>query len=176
MPNLSLRCIHTENPKIENAFVNVAWSVQADFLKVDFHVKSPEPIRSSTDFPAGNWGLWEFDVVEIFLRPTGTQTYYEFQLSPLGQRFELEIIEPRKTWNTDYRSQFKGEVNALEANEWTASFEIPLQKVGGETSKNFEGNFNAILGSKGLRTYWSAFLPMQEQPDYHLPQYFKKMS
>lgn len=179
MPTLSLKCVHAEKVKIPNSSVQVTWDAKPGFLNVEFRVQSPEAIRTHDEFPEGNWGLWEFDVVELFIRAVGTHPYYEFQLSPLGQPFELEITEPRKIWNTHYRSRFKGSAQVLNDKEWTASFEIPLDSLGAYvetcTSLALEGNFFAILGSPGARTYWSAFLPEQEQPDFHTPQYFKKI-
>lgn len=173
MPTLSIPCIHAEKPQTINASIEVTWNANAEFLRVEFHVKSSEPIRTHSDFPEGNWGLWEYDVVEVFLRPVGAKHYYEFQLSPLGQAFELEISEPRKKWDASYRSQFKGEVKILGEKEWTASFEIPLKAIG--DAQSYEGNFCAILGSPQTRTYWSAFLPKTDQPDYHQPQHFKQI-
>ena len=132
-------------------------------------------------------GLWEFDVVEVFV--TGTKNknnlpYYEFIVSPESQFFELEILDPRKKVNENYKSNFsfKSLVQKKDTSLlWNVEIQIPLQKIGFDLQetvdeKCIKGNAFAILGEPQEREYWSLFLPKQEKPDFHLPQFFKSLS
>jgi hypothetical protein len=129
-------------------------------------------------------GLWEFDVVEIFVTASSNKNalpYYEFIVSPEDQFFELEILEPRKKTNENYKSGFlfKSEIQKKETSLlWNVEMKIPLEKIGVDLKKkesevHLRGNAFAIFGEPHEREYWSLFLPRQENPDFHLPQFFK---
>ncbi len=151
-------------------------------LKVDFRVTAAAlNVNKKLLKDASQDGLWNWDVVEIFLASQGSQgkraTYYEFQVSPLGQFFELEIFEPRKRVNPDFKSGIQ--VNAVIESEtpalWDATLYIPLAPIGHKPGNEIIGNICACLGTEKKREYYSAFLPPQERPDFHLPQYFQKL-
>lgn len=155
-------------------------------LKVQFSVlsKVPANVNPALPFDQAAPGLWNTDVVEIFLRLSHDGPYYEFQVSPLGQFFELEIIRPRVELNSEYKSHGKFEAQSLSSTEgeysWSASFLIPLQSFPSFTQNEFkieklEGGLFAILGTPQQRSYYSAFLPPQRVPDFHKPEFFKKL-
>jgi hypothetical protein len=53
---------------------------------------------------------------------------------------------------------------------------IPLREYEWDGSAaSIQGGLFAILGAAGARDYWSAFLPQQEKPDYHLPAWFRPL-
>lgn len=134
--------------------------------------------NSALSLDRSQWGLWEWDVVELFVRANSrSPTYYEFQLSPLGQFFELEIFEPRKRFNQSFESGFRHEVTPPDIEgRWRATFRIPLARLGWDgRPESIQGNGFAILGEPASKTYWSLHLPMQLKPDYHLPQYFRPL-
>ena len=128
------------------------------------------------DQPA--WGLWETDVVEVFIKSESCDVYYEFQVSPLGQFFEMKILKPRKEFDTTYRSGMKFGVAAGKSDGcWTAWLEIPMMQPDWNTApQNWTGGAFACLGPKGQRSYFAAFLPDQAIPDFHLPEYFKPIA
>lgn len=141
-------------------------------LVAQFEVRE-QPIRANPAFSteSSQWGLWEWDVVELFVQASAAApTYYEFQVSPLGQFFELEIFEPRKRFNRDFASGFRAHAKTLSSADWNAELVIPLRAIGWDGDpQSLKGNAFAVLSS----TYWSLFLPPQQKPDFHLPQYFK---
>jgi hypothetical protein len=168
-----------------------------------FWVRQSTPVvdsNHSTD--QSIWGLWEKDVVEVFVGvapplTTGAsplaplpQAYWEFQVSPLGQWFELKILEARKNLDRNAASGFKKSATRTGADSWEATLEIPLgifkdllapASQSGDTtdlsspwlSRSLIGGAFAILGPPSQRTYLALHLPKQEKPDFHLPGFFK---
>lgn len=73
-------------------------------IRICFEVNQSEESRIVNEgfsVNTSSHGLWDFDVVEFFVS-TGSSfqevisaPYYEFQVSPLGQFFQLKIISPR---------------------------------------------------------------------------------
>ncbi|MBI3542235.1 MAG: hypothetical protein HY075_03035 [Deltaproteobacteria bacterium] len=146
-------------------------------LSARFEV-SGQPSRVNAALPTDGpqWGLWDWDVVELFVAASKEPTYHEFQVSPLGQHFELEIFEPRKRFNRDFRSGFTHSATRTADDRWSAQLAIDLSKLGwtGERA-DVRGNAFAILGAPGAKTYWSLSTPPQAKPDFHLPEHFKPL-
>ncbi len=144
-------------------------------LKVRFEVRSSKSphVNPALSLSGSQWGLWDWDVVELFLR-VGPEAYYEFQVSPLNQHFELKIFEPRKRFDRDFTSGFTHRAFGLNGGQgWGAEMDIPLHALGGSPGAvDLIGNAFAILGAGVERTYWSLHLPPQEVPDFHLPERF----
>lgn len=117
-----------------------------------------------------NWGLWEFDVFEVFLQIRGENNdpYFEFQVSPLGQEFSLKILEPRKDFLENKEIFFQTQSEVFPDN-WQASFEIDLTDKLNPGDKLF-GNFHAVLGPKENRNYYSLMISGKiNHPDFHIP-------
>lgn len=160
----------------DSSYVNSTLSIEERCLKVNFEVNNPTPyFNPSFDKHSSQWGLWDFDVVEIFVSSHGSNKYFEFQLSPLSQYFELEIFEPRKKFNKNYKSHSIYESTLEENGAWTGFISIPLESIGCKEEDIIVGNMFACLGPPEKRRYFSAFLPIQEIPDFHLPQYFRPL-
>ena len=52
--------------------------------------------------------------------------------------------------------------------------EIPLKELGWKGNPaTITGNAFAILGAKGVRRFYSAYLPRQRKPNFHQPSFFK---
>ncbi len=163
------------------------------------------PKLSKTDSAKG---LWEGDVVEIFIKPRENDArYYEFEVSPLGQYLEVEILEPRIEVNFDFRSQVSVQ-SALISSEsgcqigtsdqtpkplsgvikpeigkktWKSQISVPLWNLYAEgvaltetDLAQLSGGCFACLGKPENRSFWGVFLPKQNQPDFHLPQFFRR--
>lgn len=183
MDKKKLKLIYPEDCREQLPQVSFKSSIFRDDLCFEFEVRAKELFTNATlphEKPA--WGLWDWDVVEVFIQPNLFKTdYYEFQLSPLGQFFELEIFEPRVSWNDHFRSNLKVESQVEDKNDfylWLAKLSVPKSVLGlmASTVENeLKGNAFAILGSAENRTYWSLHGPRQSVPDFHRPQYFGKL-
>lgn len=122
-----------------------------------------------------NWGLWDFDVVEIFIQNRKLDDemyapYLEFQVSPLNQPFALDIIKPREKYFSPEVIDFETKVDVA-INKWKTNIKIklPFDVI------SLYGNFHACLGTKEKRQYFSLNPNKEERPDFHLPKNFIKL-
>ncbi len=173
----SLRLVH---PELSPAGIDlqVAMQLHGGDLQVEFQVRTPEPlfVNPALTGKGSHWGLWDWDVVELFLS-VSDECYYEFQVSPLGQFFELQIFEPRKRFNRQFHSPgAKFTASSLTPDGWNAQMRLPLQALRWDGNlRKLRGNAFAILGPPEKKTYWSLFLPQQAQPDFHRPEFFQQL-
>jgi hypothetical protein len=151
--------------------VNVQLKIENGFLVANFKVKTPT--RYTKDPLGPNEFPYNFDVVELFVTASETNyPYYEFEVTPLGQTYQVEIQAPGKfIGGVDLGLQSRAKISGL---EWIAEIKIPLVKIQGlgDPSK-LKGNAFGVFGKKLERTYWSLNLPPQKKPQFHLPQYFR---
>lgn len=150
--------------------VQVRWQVSANSIDIKFQVEKPPTHDWVCDkrfsLSTSNWGLWEYDVVEFFYRNVTESQYHELQVSPLGQRFHLNIIEPRKRFYSPIEMSWQQQV-CCEERIWFTQIQIPHD--GG----SIEGNFHAILGATDKpRHYFAYKVNPEQQVDFHKPQNF----
>ncbi|WP_156108965.1 hypothetical protein [Hymenobacter sp. APR13] len=124
-----------------------------------------------------NWGLWEHDVVELFLqaRPYPDVTsgpYLELQLSPLGQPFALVVEEPVRRYAAPETLAFLHENVPGEAS-WRVR--VAVQVPGYAPGAPLFGNLTACLGPAEARTYWGLQLNAGPEPDFHRPTDFRQL-
>jgi len=181
MKKLSL--IYSENKRLKPPSVFYKYSQSENFLTIQYRITN-SPIFADQYRPKNRscFGLWMMDVVEFFGRLKGNPTYYEFQVSPYGQFFELEVIEPVKRIDLDYKGELKKSASiSKNKTSWNAKMIIPIESLMGNRIESFskpiiEGNFFAILSKPFNRFYFSAFLPkIKKNPNFHQPKYFKKL-
>ncbi len=122
-----------------------------------------------------NIGLWNFDVVEVFLRkgnPNGE--YLEVQVSPLGQKYALKVISPRletlPVQELDFHSTQRETSNGFEVSIKLSYAELP-----GEDGDIY-GNVFACLGTPDNRCYYALNINKEETPDFHRPDLFLNLS
>jgi hypothetical protein len=161
--------------------VGVDLHLVGSLLIARFSVRRSAEVYVNSALPKGEsqWGLWDWDVVELFLSCGGQASrlpYYEFQVSPLGQHLELEILEPRKKVNRDFRSGLRCSARVSPGKGWEGELSVSLDRLGwkGDAS-TLVGNAFAIVGPPTERTYWSLFLGPQQKPDFHLPHEFRPL-
>jgi hypothetical protein len=174
----AFQLVHPENAAHATR-VDADIRLEGSRLSARFQVRSARPVSSNPGLPSNQsqWGLWDWDVVELFVSCTpGRLPYYEFQVSPLGQHFELEIHEPRKRFNREFRSGFTYSARHLSGGDWDAEMSIPLTRLGWDGDPaSITGNAFAILGPSDARTYWSLFEGQQVKPDFHIPHRFHRL-
>jgi len=114
-----------------------------------------------------------FDAVEVFVTASETNfPYYEFELSPYNQQFQVEILDLKKPFKENADLGMKSSVTKTDEG-WRGEIHIPLP-AGTDITK-LRGNLYAILGKKPNRSYWSTFLPTQLKPNFHQPQFFQPL-
>jgi hypothetical protein len=125
--------------------------------------------RFSKELPYRNWGLWEQDVFEVFLQPGGTKCpYYEFQVSTLGQGFQLTIYKSRQIYSTPIEKLY--DFNAeLDHEYFRGTFKFDLRHSFFKGRKIHAGLF-ACLGSP--RHYFAHYDNKDDIIDFHRDNLF----
>lgn len=156
--------------------VTVLFELNGTHLHVQFKVKAKvinaKPHLGDQEFP------YQRDVVEIFISVEGNSDslpYYEFELSPLGQTFEVRVDDLRKPYATHLKMGVFYRVERS-AEGWTGEMRIPLENLGWNGDlKNIVGNAFAIQGKAPNRSYWSLFTPPMKKPNFHRPEFFRPL-
>jgi len=124
--------------------------------------------------------LFNGNVVELFIcttaRPAQTpRPYYEFEVSPYNQQLQV-LIDKNGKFNEKWTTpNFKHSATIWpDRPGWDATMEIPIKDLAwnGDPA-TLVGNAFAILGAKGMRRFYSAYLPRQPKPNFHEPNFFK---
>jgi hypothetical protein len=160
----------------EGEATRVRYSLTDDTLIVTYEVTT----RDINPEKMGDSEIYNGNVVELFIcttaRPAQTpRPYYEFEVSPYNQDLQVLIDKNGKfneKWNT---ANFKHSATIQpDRPGWDAVMEVPLKDLAwnGEPA-TLAGNAFAILGAKGARRFYSAYLPRQQRPNFHEPGFFK---
>jgi alpha-galactosidase len=128
----------------------------------------------STEAPTH--GLWNKDVVELFLKPKAREDYYEIEVSPLGQWLDIHILEPHAQLDFQWssRAQLKAALNNQE-RIWSVFLCLPCESMGDvfpEVGGAWRLNFCRIAGARPNREYLSWRPTFTEKPDFHAPASF----
>ena len=153
--------------------VEVTAALANDALIARFSVSTPS-LNAKKSLGPGEYP-YQFDVVELFVTfSDGGFPYYEFEVSPLNQTFQVRIVSARE--HHEGVDLGLASTAAIVPDGWSAELRIPLKSLGweGDPAK-IRGNFYSTLGPRGQRSYWSTFLPKAAKPDFHQPQYFKPL-
>jgi hypothetical protein len=162
--------------------VRVSLEQACDKFLVEFIVekKGLDPwhiLKSTSCDHYGNWGLWEGDVVEVFIQGREDAEallapYLELNVSPNGHRFALVVQKPRQTFYTPIQLDFKSVVchtthDGGELWKTSINFDLPEQIKG----KLFI-NFNCCLKCSGETEYYGLNLANTGKADFHRPEVF----
>ena len=126
------------------------------------------------------WGLWEYDVVEVFIGAEldKINRYKEFEVSPQNAWVDLDVDRDRAdrevdwTWDAGMRSKSRVD---KDKKQWVCEIAIPWKSIGGaKPAKGSEYRLNLyrIEGAEP-RTYitWQAV----NSPSYHTPAAFGRL-
>lgn len=155
-----------------NHKVLVDWKLEGEYVHFDFEVRNYTPHQNKefgNDYKE-NWGLWNTDVVEVFIKRNDSQDYLEVQTSPLNQPFGLIIEEPRVKWHIPKVLDLAVS-NITLAGIWKSTLSIGLNFIPG-TSNHFIGNCFACLGREESREYFALNINTEKTPDFHRPELF----
>ena len=148
-------------------------SLSDDALIARFSVSTPS-MNAKKVLAAGEYP-YQFDVVELFVTfSDGGFPYYEFEVSPYNQTFQVRIVSAKK--HQEGVDLGLTSTAAIVTGGWDAELKVPLKPLGwdGDPSK-IRGNLYSILGQGRARSYWSVFLPKAAKANFHQPQYFKPL-
>jgi len=125
-------------------------------------------------------GLWDLDVVEVFIAPADINHYFEVEVSPLQEWLdvELHVKGNKREANWDWHSKVQASCTIDDANHsrtWRAAFRIPNATLfGSELKQGSEcfGNFYRCDGSEPDRRYLTWQPTMTAEPNFHVPEKF----
>ena len=174
MPQNLLLVYPTQGPEGESTLVRYALS--GDILTVSFEVTT----RDIDPVEVSDGEIYNGDVVEIFICTTSVpgqtpRPYYEFEVSRYDQQLQV-LIDKNGHFNEKWTTpNFKHSVTLVTGRlGWDATMQIPLKDLGwGGDPAALVGNAFSILGLSGKRRFYSAYLPQQAKPNFHLPEFFK---
>jgi hypothetical protein len=147
-------------------------SLAEDTLTVDYSVSTPS-LNASKSLGAHQFP-YMFDVVELFVTFSETGfPYYEFEVSPYNQTFQVEIVSP--TLHQEGIDLGLVSSATVLPHGWRAELKIPLKSLGWDGDPaTIRGNFYSIFG-RAPRSYWSSFLPRAKAANFHQPQFFQPL-
>jgi hypothetical protein len=154
--------------------VQVRASLAGDTLTASYSVSAPSlnarKILGPRQFP------YMFDVVELFVTFSETGfPYYEFEVSPFNQTFQVRIISHTQPFQEGIDLGLVSAAKILPGG-WSAELKIPLKPLGwdGDPGK-IRGNFYSILERAPKRSFWSSFLPKAKKANFHQLQFFQPL-
>jgi alpha-galactosidase len=121
--------------------------------------------------------LWDRDVAEVFLQPTGSnpRCYKEFEVSPNGFWIDLNIGPGKKQ---DLKSGLKRRASVDERSKlWKAELALPMTSLTARfnPAEVWRVNFYRVEGPKEPRFY-SAWRPTgTAKPNFHVPECFGEL-
>jgi hypothetical protein len=116
-----------------------------------------------------------FDVVELFVTFSETGfPYYEFEVSPFNQTFQVKIPGGGKPHQEGVDLGLVSSA-AIRPDGWSAELKIPLKPLGWDGDpRKIRGNFYSIL-ERAPRSFWSSFLPKARKANFHQPLFFQPL-
>lgn len=162
--------------------VIVSTQLSGNFLNIHFDVAmDPQQIHAKKKLAPGEYPF-QFDVVEVFVSVAGKEgsrfPYYEFELSPYGETFLvlIEMNNGKKRFTNNPKLGIESKTQ-MTSTGWTGDLSINLNELHWDGNpERILGNAFAVLGVKESRSYWSASLPAQVKPNFHLPEYFQPLA
>jgi len=137
--------------------------------KCVIEIDAPYHGDPAPDAPAGRlWGLWDHEVVEIFLVDEKGQ-YIEAEFGPHGHYLLLRLSGPRQIIEAELTMSYDAKISK---NGWKGHAEFDLSGI----QRIDRVNCFAIYGQNEKRRYlaWSR-LP-GKVPDFHQPDAFKHLT
>jgi hypothetical protein len=148
-------------------------SLADDTLTVRYSVSSPSLNARKVLGPQQH--PYMFDVVELFVTFSETGfPYYEFEVSPFNQTFQVKIPGGGKPHQEGVDLGLVSSA-AIRPDGWSAELKIPLKPLGWDGDpRKIRGNFYSIL-ERAPRSFWSSFLPKARKANFHQPPFFQPL-
>jgi len=136
---------------------------------------NPDPAKEA-------WGLWEYDVAEVFIGDdlTNIQVYKEFEISPDGEFIDLDVDRKRKgkevDWLWNSGMQYKTRIDH-ERKVWICEMRIPWKSIDRRTpaaGNELRLNLYRIEGGPPPRRKYLAWQPVGN-PSFHTPEKFGRL-
>lgn len=152
--------------------VSCAWDETA--LRIRFVCQDTEPWATLTE---RDGPLWQEEVVEVFLDPTGDGlAYFEIEVNPLGTLLDLALRRIRSGFRKDFGWDCEGLTAAVERTPagWIAELHIPFASLSPsppQAGTEWRVNFARIDRPRDRDRELSAWAPTR-LATFHAPERF----
>lgn len=156
----SVPAVEQVSCRIDTCVMGVVEGEAAHVIEVraPFHADQPAPNGA----PGVCDGLWEYEVVEVFLAGADMRPYFELEMSPHGHCLALRFDDYRHRAGPPLALSY---APRIEGTHWTGRAVVPASLLGFDPSR---GNVCAIHGPPDRRRYLAlAHAATAAQPDYH---------
>jgi hypothetical protein len=119
--------------------------------------------------PGPTPGLWELEVVELFVAgegPTDEVEYLEVELSPQGHHLVLRLAGVRRVVESGLRLDFRA---SIDGGRWRGSARLPRAWL---PPPPHRAAAFALHGGGAARRYLSSLTLPGDAPDFHQPHRF----
>ncbi len=170
---------------LENLEVSCNFNASPEEISAVFHITEPSV---KAEYSETNSKVWEESCSELFLS-FGNGSYYNFEISCIGcilaehgeNRFSRELLKPEiiekiEIYSTLGRIPFgiKNEITT-----YTLSVKIPKEvfvfEGGRIDTMSLTGNIYKCADKSPTPHYMTLFEIKSERPDFHRPEFFKKL-
>lgn len=155
----------------ERATIEAAWDADTDTLRVTVDAPwhgDPAPPASVPRAPGQAEGLWNHEVVELFLAGAGGH-YLELEFGPYGHTLALAFAAPRQRTPLGPAPISVAVSRVVLPCRWQAIVHVPAIML---PPAPHAANACAIHGPASARRYLSATPLPGPRPDFHQPARF----
>ncbi|MCH2108481.1 MAG: DUF362 domain-containing protein [Polyangiaceae bacterium] len=154
---------------------NLIFTFRSDVLSYDLRTRDePDPLEGH-DVPQ----LFRWDTIEIFLDPTpaSPKEYYEFEVSPEGEKLDLHTLDGPGRFDQQWESQALIESEVV-GNVWYLQLTFPIRNLHAATEelkeKGSSWKMNIFRTERyGKERIYSAWQPtLTKRPNLHVPERF----
>ena len=119
--------------------------------------------------PGRLWGLWQHEVVEVFIAGAADDRYIELEMGPHAHYLALRFAGERNLVDDDVSLE-EFEVQ-LTQSRWTCRM-----RIGGSALPERPWRFNAYsISGESDRRYCALFPQVEPNPDFHRLRYFRPL-
>jgi alpha-galactosidase len=158
-------------------WARLLWSKTALYALFEANRGEPLVVSDKPDLTKKAMGLWDRDVVEIFVAPEKKEPrkYFEFEVAPTGEWLDVALDLTSGTRVSDWKYSSGMESFAeIQKDRIVAAVKIPWSAFG-RTPKPGDawvGNIFRCVGTDPDRGYLAWQPTFTEKPNFHVPEKF----
>ena len=170
---------------LENLEVSCDFEASSEEISAVFHITEPSV---KAEYSETNSKVWEESCSELFLS-FGNGFYYNFEISCIGcilaehgkDRFNRELLKPETIENIKVSSTLGSKPFGIRNEKTTYKLSVKIPKEvfvfdGGKIDvSSLSGNIYKCADKSPTPHYMTLFEIISEKPDFHRPEFFKKL-
>ena len=167
-----------ETASPERSFeARLLWSVENLYVRFDAKQAEPLVVSDEPNLASKTLGLWDRDVVEIFIAPDANEPrkYFEFEAAPKGEWVDLaiDLTSGKRETDVEYSSEMQTAVR-IEDGKIITVIRIPWNALGKRPSAGdvWPGNLFRCVGRDPDRGYLAWSPTLTDKPNFHVPERF----